>query len=535
VSRDEILREARIVAQLSHTRAREPFEVQTDEGREDVHGGDSFSMARERVYAVVASCFPEILDETIACLAVAATLLLEDQQNPVPLNVEGAPSSAKTTLIDFFAHAGDKVYRSDKFTPKAFVSHAASVSRERLDSIDLLPRIRHKLVLVPELAPLFGLRNEDLLENFSILTRVFDGHGLSTDSGVHGQRGHTGDYLFAWLGCTTPIEHRVWKTMGKLGSRLLFLEMPNNEQTAKQLVEDVAGGDSYKDRVEQCALVVADFLDALWQNTGAIRGVTWDRAADPIDLMERVGEYAKALARLRGTISVWREGSGDDESYNFSTPIIEQPYRAMSLLYALARGHALVHGRRQLSEHDLPLVARAAVESAPNDRRAVMRILLDNDGMATTNDVEDALRCSAPTARAILETLDKLGVGKFENPGPPVTGTLFLAESLRWMLDCPAADPLKRNRRRVGNPPSSTVPGDSHNRADALKTNCRREGNPHAAAPRGGGSDNGGDRIPIPGDPDYPEWIDEKCHEGHVTTAEWIEQRALHALVEKTA
>src|SRR5947207_1396495 len=80
--------------------------------------------------------FPEIVDETIASLAVAATLLLEDQQNPVPLNYEGAPSSQKTTLVDFYNRAGDKVYRSDKFTPKAFVSHAASISRERLNEID---------------------------------------------------------------------------------------------------------------------------------------------------------------------------------------------------------------------------------------------------------------------------------------------------------------------------------------------------------------------------------------------------------------
>ena len=95
---------------------------------------------------------------------------------------------------------------------------------------------------MPELAPLFGLRNEDLLENFSILTRVFDGQGLSTDSGIHGQRGHTGDYLFAWIGCTTPIEYRVWKTMGKLGSRLLFFEMPSDEQTNDELVSGLAGG-----------------------------------------------------------------------------------------------------------------------------------------------------------------------------------------------------------------------------------------------------------------------------------------------------
>jgi hypothetical protein len=441
-------------------RARDPFEdsttLRSDEQAEFPHSVGSLSMARKRVYDVVGACFPEILEETIACLSTAATLLLADQQNPAAVNLEGPPSSQKTTLIDFFAKAGNKVYRSDKFTPKSFVSHAASVQREKLNEIDLLPRIRHRLFLIPELAPLFGLRNEDLLENFSILTRVFDGHGLSTDSGIHGQRGHVGDYLFAWIGCTTPIEHRVWKTMGKLGSRLLFLEMPNDEQRDEQLVSDVAGGVSYRDRVARCAEAVADFLDVLWVESGGVRAVDWNRADDPNDLMLKVAKYAKALAALRGTISVWREGSGDDESYNFSTPIIEQPHRAMSLLYALARGHALVHGRRQLSEEDLPIVARAALESTPNDRRAVIRILLANAGTATTTDVEKALRCSAPTARAILETLDHLGVGSFENPGPPVTATLVLADWLRWILVCPAADPLKKKRRRGGNAHSST-------------------------------------------------------------------------------
>ena len=78
-----------------------------------------------------------------------------------------------------------------------------------------------------------------------------------------------------------------------------------------------------------------------------------------------------------------------------------------------------------------------------------MRILLKKDGTATTGDVEHALRCSAPTARAILETLDKLGIGRFENPGPPVTGQLTLAASLRWLLKCSAAEPLKESRRRA--------------------------------------------------------------------------------------
>jgi hypothetical protein len=37
----------------------------------------------------------------------------------------------------------------------------------------------------------------------------------------------------------------------------------------------------------------------------------------------------------------------------------------MSLLYALARGHAIVHGREQLTTDDLPFVPRGGAWSRP--------------------------------------------------------------------------------------------------------------------------------------------------------------------------
>ncbi len=45
--------------------------------------------------------------------------------------------------------------RVDNFTPKSFVSHAASVAQDKLGEIDLLPKIRNKTMLTKELAPLF--------------------------------------------------------------------------------------------------------------------------------------------------------------------------------------------------------------------------------------------------------------------------------------------------------------------------------------------------------------------------------------------
>src|SRR3712207_3933042 len=105
-------------------------------------------------------------------------------------------------------------------SPRAsFVSHAANVSRGELEAVDLLPRIKHKVLITPELAPIFRGKDDELAQRFSIMTRVLDGQGLQTDSGTHGRRGHRGDYLFAWLGCTTPLEDKVWRVIAQLGGR----------------------------------------------------------------------------------------------------------------------------------------------------------------------------------------------------------------------------------------------------------------------------------------------------------------------------
>ena len=42
-------------------------------------------------------------------------------------------------------------------------------------------------------------------------------------------------------------------------------------------------------------------------------------------------------------------------------------------------------------------------------------------------------------------------------------------------------------------------------------------------------------KRPIIGDAGYPDWIDQKLHDGHITEAEWLDQRKLHAIVDAEA
>jgi hypothetical protein len=364
-----------------------------------------------RVQTVIEAHFPGLWPAVDLGLSVCATLLLADNTNPVAVIYVGGPSSSKTTVADMFADHG-LTYVSDNFTPAAFVSHAANVSRGELANVDLLPRIRHKVLITPELAPIFRGKEDELAKRFALITRVLDGQGLQTDSGTHGQRGYRGDYLFAWLGCTTPFEGKVWRVMAQLGSRLFFLGM---DSPAELTVDDLVDADeevSYKERLKQCKGVIHQCLTALQKVK--VRGVSWTSAQDPRPIREWIARLAKLLAAMRSEPVGESELAWDGAEYTPAKP--EQPRRAHAVLRNLARGHALVHGRPQLTEEDLPLIARVTVSSMPT---ACARVFIAAVGRPelTVGQAQQALGVSPETARKVMRELDRRGVMAYHEAG----------------------------------------------------------------------------------------------------------------------
>ena len=114
----------------------------------------------------------------------------------------GSPSSLKTVGIELFRKSR-QTYYTDNFSAKSFVSHSTAVTKEQLEEIDMLPKIRNKLFLTPELAPTFAAKDEDLIQILGIMTRVLDGHGYESDSGAHG--GYNERMMFVWVGAAVDI------------------------------------------------------------------------------------------------------------------------------------------------------------------------------------------------------------------------------------------------------------------------------------------------------------------------------------------
>lgn len=382
------------------------------------------------VKATVEEHFSALWPAVEAGLSTCATLLLADNANPVALIYVGPPSAGKTTVASMFEKAlingRPLCYRSDKFTPAAFVSHSAKATKKELAEVDLLPKIKDRVLLTPELSTIFQGKEDDLRERFSIITRVLDGQGLTTDSGTHGQRGYVGDYLFAWIGCTTPFTDAVWRIMAQLGSRLFFLVMDAMaEPTLEELVKSHSQPVTYKAGLQACQRAVHAFLEDLFQQSKGIGEVSWDASQDPKEVVEGIARSAMLLAVMRTPIC--RDVDGLPQS--------ESPHRANAVLYNLARGRALVHGRTQLSLEDLPMVIRVTLSSIPQERRKVLQALASNACQAlTVKQVEDAGVGSRHTAERVMEDLDRLGIMKFETEGTGKAARLIIRPEWAWCM-----------------------------------------------------------------------------------------------------
>ncbi len=398
-----------------------------------------------KVKAVVTETFPDLWPATKAGLATMAAMLPSDVVNPPTLIYEGPSSGGKTTLIDFLDGTPYLGYRTDRFTPKSFVTHAVNVAGAELGRIDLLPRIRFRCMLTGELATLFRGRDEELTNNFTILTAVLDGRGYISDSGTRGRRGYEGDYLFAWIGATTPLPSRTWRLMQQLGSRLMFFDMGEAETPVHEIVTNLIGPKTYKDKLAACREAVGGFLLALFRahaQKGQERpfGVEWSRARDPHSVVTEIAKLAQVVARARGVISVWENQSGE---LNHTPPNVEVPRRLGTLLYNLARGHALLDGRPQVTEADLPIVIRVGLDTMPTERRHLLRALIERPPIfgpwLRSGEVEALLKCSRPTALRIMNELAILGVARLRDDpdetgqGDRPTKMIALANDFGWL------------------------------------------------------------------------------------------------------
>ena len=312
----------------------------------------------------------------------------------------GRPSSCKTQIISLLSK-WYCAYYTDDFTAKSFVSHNTSVSKEELAEIDMLPKIKNRLFLTPELAPIFTVKDEDLNKTLGIITRIADGQGFKSNSGAHGQRGYDENIMFTWVGAVVDIPYKVYKMLGNLGFKLYFYRLPFKEKTEHDLIMEMS--EDFSDKISKIKSALFEYLflfetgpHLIYDNE--LNKIKWDHSRDDFGAKRCIAKLGTLLGHLRCIATTWHtEGTqGSDYGYNVSQP--EDPRRAITVLQNLARGHALLTGRNYISLEDIPIVAKTVLSTAQTERVSLFYLLLDNGGDVSTNDIVEYLGVSRPTA-----------------------------------------------------------------------------------------------------------------------------------------
>ena len=338
----------------------------------------------EQLDSIISRYFPDKFFYLKLILASGyATLFINGITQPISLFLLGDPSTKKSTLLEIMRGL-DRVLWSDIFSPASFVSGARDI-----EGGDLLPRLRNRCLVTPELGVLFKDRN--LPQTLGLLTRLLDGMGYVRHTGF-GEVGVHENVRFNWCAAIVKIQPKIWDLLGHLGHRLLFLHLENDSESVEavenRLVRMITEDRDYNEKLSICRdACVAYFqkIQARYPN-----GVTWNTAMDEQSAKQLIVRAALMLKSLRGTI----------DPKDATNTIFEEPTRLTQSFYNICRGYALMHDRTHVIFNDVESVLAVMLDSAPAERKKLLLALLKQDGEI---DADQYMEMSKHSHKRVLE------------------------------------------------------------------------------------------------------------------------------------
>jgi hypothetical protein len=300
-------------------------------------------------------------------LAAVTSFNLSSQALLPWLLIVGVPSSDKTNTIAALRNASNTLF-VDSLTENAiasgFVGDAGNAKRQ-----DLLSRIKDGCLVVKDLTTIFSMRQDKINKILDDLQSVSDGD-YEKISGVGGGvqwKGH-----LAFLGCITPTalaEHQHY--LSKIGSRFLLYNVP--QQTEDQHRE----GFEFQRQREEKAATLAKFRQLVRVHAAEV--IKADAKIKPeTDQQNRVVEdLAKLVARGRAA-AYWPKVEWS-ETEELASMQVEESNRLYDQLRILSHALARVHGRDEITEHELQLLRRVSLSTTPVPRARVLEALRDGE------------------------------------------------------------------------------------------------------------------------------------------------------------
>lgn len=380
--------------------------------------------------------YPALLPALKVALAVCIGLAFKEKTKPLSLILENPSGRGKSTVIESFfpveakafAKMTDYVYRSDVFTPKSFVTNAANMTDAARQKIDLLPKLKNKYLLTKELAPIFRGQEKDLIEMFKILISILDGKGFMTNTGL-ASRGYSEAIVFNWLGATTPLPRKAFKTMNQLGTRLLFYETQVADFQEGDLIAYAKRND-VSDAAAKCNRAVNRFVIEFYKRHPH-GSVSFNSVAISDPQYERIVKLANFLVKARAEVNRERE-NGNYKPVGVKAS--EGPHKIINYFKEIICALALIHERMAVNDDDMAQIRHIAISSTPNHLRPMIWELATKGEFTTKRGAELCQMSDTTISERYSKELELLGIIEPPNSQNGVLKIYKLAQSLAWII-----------------------------------------------------------------------------------------------------
>lgn len=328
---------------------------------------------------------PDIEAARILCAALASHAL---KKFPPAWNLAIAPpGSMKTVLLESFRGLPG-VHFVDEVTPKTFLSGKVDeTGRKRKRPASLLHRIGPDGILIAADFSTYTADPKTLRVILAQLRRIYDGNycrEFGTDEHLE-ERDWQGRLTF--LAGAVPDVDRHYSLFQSLGERFIRTRWPR------------AGGvETGLQAMEHTDMVKAELRKA-------VHSLMLPILSNPQTAPTILEKIKLRIANLGEFIALSRSYIERDRNTREAVggPVAEGNTRLPQQLCQLARGLALLDGRSEANENDYKLVCRAAFDSLPPPRLAVLKAILAGKSPFS-------LGLPKATASRALEDLELSGV-----------------------------------------------------------------------------------------------------------------------------
>lgn len=456
----------------------------------------SLETAYHALHKTVDDNIPQAWTAIEFVLSVKAILHIKEITLPYLGIILGPPAGVKTIVLTLL-NGRPHTFFTDKFNPHAMVSHVATLPMGMKEGDQhMLNKMKNKIVLAPELASILSGREEELRESIQLLTRVADGQGLETDSGL-GHKAVTGKVMFVMTGAGVEFSPMVYGMLTTFGAKLYFFRLPIVEKTHDEYLQDLKG-DQFVVKVQRMKDAMNEYLDVFESCPSAeledglpkisLEKFRSNNSHDALDIIVYLGKLLRHLRNVTWTreysTSTKRTTQEDDKieiteteerDFSFNTSLFEDQGRADQQHYNLALAHALSTGRTSIAMEDIPLTVKVTLSTAPQNRHRVFELLLDKGNTLTTHEICDNLKIHRSTANRAMTELVAVGIAHWYKTGEEHSKGIELNDEFEFFtedkFEAARQDDYRRYREYLEN-----LKGSGQQQEENIPTDGEKEG-----------------------------------------------------------